>query len=210
MTSFEKEKLWNEGRQILLDAPQQFIDVDVEADGIAGYGSLLALGAVALGGETFYSELKPLYETFLPGNRAFCEAHNLERERLIEEAPEAAQVMQEFHEWVTGLQQKYDKETVFVGLNAGFDWALVDLYFALHGLDNPFGIAGDDLKSLVMPLGGKWDWHDTKKSRIPEIIKPEGEFTHHALEDALYQQKIHFGAAALLANIQRPPAAVLL
>jgi len=202
--SLEKERLWAEGREILLSAPQQFIDVDVEADGIAGYGSMLALGAVAVGGETFYSELKPLFETYLPGNRAFCEARGLEHERLMEEAPEAEQVMNQFHDWIIELQQKHDKETVFVGLNAGFDWALVDLYFALHGLKNPFGIAGDDLKSLVMPLGGKWDWNDTKKSRIPEIIKPDGEFTHHALEDAMYQQKIHFGAAALLANVKRP------
>ena len=203
MSSFEKEKLWNEGRQILLDAPQQFIDVDVEADGIAGYGSLLALGAVAVNGETFYSELKPLFETYLPGNREFCEAHGLEHERLLEEAPEPELVMNQFHDWVVELQEKYDKDTVFVGLNAGFDWALVDLYFALHGLSNPFGIAGDDIKSLVMPLGGKWDWNDTKKSRIPESIKPDGEFTHHALEDAMYQQKIHFGAAALLATVGR-------
>lgn len=199
MESFEKQQLWAEGREILQNAPQLFIDIDIEADGIAGYGSILSIGAVTVHGETFYSEVKPMYETFLPANQAFCDEHGLERGRLLAEAPSAETVMHDFNVWVLANALAHGKDPVFVGLNAGYDWPFIDLYFNRFGIKNPFGIAGDDLKSFVMPLGGKWDWNDTKKSRMPDAIKPEGDFTHHALEDAQYQQKLHFGAVALFA-----------
>lgn len=199
MESLEKQLLWEKGKEILQNAPQLFIDVDIEADGIAGYGSILSIGATTVHGETFYSELKPVGEDFLEANQAFCTAHGLERSRLLGEAPEAEFAMHQFNVWVREMAVKHDKDPVFVGLNAGYDWPFVDLYFTRYGIGNPFGIAGDDLKSLVMPLGGNWDWNDTKKSRMPEAIKPEGDFTHHALEDAQYQQKLHFGAVALFA-----------
>ncbi|HEY8886701.1 MAG TPA: 3'-5' exoribonuclease [Candidatus Microsaccharimonas sp.] len=199
MKALEKEMLWQKGREILQNAPQLFIDVDIEADGIAGHGSILSIGATTVHGETFYSELKPAYEEFLVANQAFCAEHGLERERLLVEALEAEVVMHNFNVWVREMAVKHEKDPVFVGLNAGYDWPFVDLYFTKYGIQNPFGIAGDDLKSLVMPLGGNWDWNDTKKSRMPEAIKPEGDFTHHALEDAQYQQKLHFGAVALFA-----------
>jgi hypothetical protein len=200
LESLEKQLLWQKGREILQHAPQLFIDVDIEADGIAGHGSMLSIGAATVNGETFYSEMKPAQEEFLAANRAFCEEHGLDRERLMAEALDAEIVIHHFNAWVLDMAAKYDKDPVFVGLNAGYDWPFVDLYFTRYGIKNPFGIAGDDLKSLVMPLGGKWDWNDTKKSRMPEAIKPEGDFTHHALEDAQYQQKLHFGAVALFAT----------
>jgi len=199
MESLEKQLLWQKGQEILRGSPQLFIDVDLEADGIAGYGSILSIGAVALEGETFYTEMQPASELFLASNQAFCAAHGLDRDRLLQEAPTPEVAMRQFYDWVVNLSAKYEKNPIFVGLNAGYDWPFIDLYFAQHGIPNPFGIAGDDLKSMVMPLGGKWDWNDTKKSRMPEAIKPEGDFTHHALEDAQYQQKIHFGAVALYA-----------
>jgi len=199
MKSLEKELLWQKGREILQNAPQLFIDIDIEADGIAGHGSILSIGATTVHDETFYSELKPTSEDFLAANRAFCTEHGLERERLLAEALDAEIVMHNFNVWVRKVSILHDKDPVFVGLNAGYDWPFIDLYFTKYGIKNPFGIAGDDLKSLVMPLGGNWDWNDTKKSRMPEAIKPEGDFTHHALEDAQYQQKLHFGAVALFA-----------
>jgi DNA polymerase III epsilon subunit-like protein len=199
MDSLEKQLLWEKGKEILQNAPQLFIDIDIEADGIAGHGSILSIGATTVHGETFYSELKPAFEQFIEGHSVFCAEHGLERERLLAEAVEAEVVMHNFNVWIHEMMVKHEKDPVFVGLNAGFDWPFIDLYFRKYGIDNPFGIAGDDLKSLVMPLGGSWDWNDTKKSRMPEAIKPEGDFTHHALEDAQYQQKLHFGAVALFA-----------
>lgn len=193
-----REEILDTGKQIVLAAPQLYIDVDVEADGIAGYGSMLSLGAQSPTGESFYREIRPITEDYKPGNRDFCEQHNLQRDRLLREAPDADSVMSEFFGWVTEISQAAGKQAVFTAFNAAFDWAFVDLYFARAGLENPFGIAPFDLKSLALPLTGRWDWSKTSKSKLPEIIIPEGDFTHHALEDAQYQQKLHFGMAGLL------------
>jgi hypothetical protein len=196
----QRQELWNSGREIVLNSPQLFIDVDVEADGIAGHGSMLSVGAQSPTGESFYSEVKPAFEDFISGNREFCEAHGLPRERLLKEAPDMGDIMNRFNEWVAELQTRHGKSPVFTAFNAAFDWALVDLYFKKTGIDNPFGIAPFDLKSLALPLTGEWNWRDTSKNKLPKIILPDGDFTHHALEDAQYQQKLHFGMAGLLGN----------
>lgn len=197
----DKAEVFERGREIVLGAPQLYVDVDVEADGIAGYGSMLSIGAQSPTGESFYSEIRPITEDFKPGNREFCEQHGLQRERLLKEAPDFKEVMHKFHTWVTQLEDKTGKPPVFTAFNAAFDWAFVDLYFINAGYDkNPFGIAPFDLKSLSLPLTGEWDWTQTAKNKLPEVVIPEGDFTHNALEDAQYQQKIHFGMAALLSE----------
>lgn len=192
-------EVFKRGREIVLAAPQLYIDVDVEADGIAGHGSMLSIGAQSPTGEFFYSEICPISEDFKPGNREFCEQHGLQRERLLQEAPDFTEVMAKFHDWVAQVSEETGKPPIFTAFNAAFDWAFVDLYFTKSGFGrNPFGIAPFDLKSLSLPLTGEWDWSETSKDKLPEIIIPEGNFTHHALEDAQYQQKLHFGMAALL------------
>ncbi len=198
--SEKRERIWEIGHEIVLTAPQLYIDVDIEADGIAGYGSMLSIGAQSPTGESFYSEIKPASEDFIPGHREFCENHHLQRERLLREAPEAWSVIFSFKEWVDILREKTGKNPVFTAFNAAFDWSFVDLYFVKLNIPNPFGIAPFDLKSLAIALSGNWDWKQTSKGKLPSIIIPEGDFTHHALEDAQYQQKLHFGMARLLGN----------
>ncbi len=88
------EQLWTAGSKIVLDAPQLFVDVDVEANGIAGHGSMLSIGAQSPTGESFYSEIKPYSPDFLPGHKKFCEEHGLQHERLMDEAPELKDVME--------------------------------------------------------------------------------------------------------------------
>src|SRR6187200_2069925 len=75
--------------------------------------------------------------------------------------------------------------------NVGFDFPLVDLGMKEAGLKNPFGIAGYCIKSLANQLSPNYDWSKTTKNKLPPEIIPEGDFTHNALEDAVYQQKIH-------------------
>ncbi len=194
-----RQEIWNRGKEIILSAPQLYIDIDVEADGIVGHGSMLSLGAQSPTGESFYSEIKPAFEEFKPGNKEFCEQRGLQRERLLKEAPELNSVMKEFKEWLEYLKKEYNKPPIFTAFNAAFDWGFVDLYFLKAGFEkNPFGIAPFDLKSLALPLTSNWDWNETSKSKLPKIIIPDGDFTHHALEDAQYQQKLHFGMAGLL------------
>jgi len=195
-----REQLWSTGREIVAAAPQTYIDVDVEADGIAGYGSMLSIGAQSVNGESYYSEIRPASEEFIASNRRFCEEHGLERERLLDEARLFTEVMEEFYEWTrANIRHSMGTRAVFTAFNAGFDWAHTDLYFARTGLKNPYGVAPFDIKSLVAAYRG-WDWSKSVKSQLPQEIVPDEEFTHHALEDARYQQKLHFGMAALLNN----------
>lgn len=192
-----REELWNRGREIIMKSPQCFIDIDIEADGIAGYGSMLSLGAVTPRGDSFYSEIRPITLNYLDGHRSFCETHGLERKRLLTEAPVFAKVMEDFSKW---LRAQDDRPLVFTAFNAAFDWSFVDLYFLYSTLKNPFEIAPLDLKSLAIPFTNDWNWQETKKGRLPKIVLPDGDFVHHALRDAEYQQKIHFGLAGLLGN----------
>jgi DNA polymerase III epsilon subunit-like protein len=202
-STLDRTEIFNRGREIVLNAPQLYVDVDVEADGIAGHGSMLSIGAQSPTGESFYSEIKPAYEEFKQGNREFCEQHGLPRQRLLVEAPDYHEVMTKFQAWLNNLQEQTGKKPIFTAFNAAFDWGFVDLYFLKSGIEkNPFGIAPFDLKSLALPLTGNWDWSLTSKGKLPALIIPDGDFTHHALEDAQYQQKLHFGMAALLGSRQ--------
>lgn len=193
------------GREIVQHAPQLYIDLDVEADGVAGYGSLLSIGAVSPWGETFYRELYPHDEEYIDGNRQFCEEHNLERQRLLREGIPANTAVGELADWSLWLKGKYQKQgkVVMAAFNASFDFPLVGREFERAGIDNPFGVAGFCIKSLAMVLAPGYDWSKTAKSRLPSDIVPPGDFTHHALEDAIYQQKLHFALAGKIADIAK-------
>lgn len=194
------ETLVSTGREVIREAPQLYIDLDVEADGVPGYGSLLSIGAISPWGDTFYRELRPSSDRFLPASRAFAEAHGLERERLLEEGTDPAVAARDLQAWTIGLTEKYDKRrAVLTAFNASFDFPWVDLAMKEAGVTNPFGIAGFCIKSLAMALPHRYDWRQTAKGKLPAELVPPGDFTHNALEDAAYQQPIHFALAGKLA-----------
>ena len=194
------EQLRVQGREIIQRAPQLYFDVDVEADGIPGFGSLLSVGAVSPWGEEFYAELKPSSDRYLEGNRQFCEDHNLKRERLLDEGRDPSEVIEEFHGWVGDITTTYDKKRpVFTAFNASFDFPWVDLAMKEAGiLKNPFGVTGYCIQSLANQLSGDYDWRKTSKDNWPAELVPEGDFTHNALEDAIYQQKMHQALVGIL------------
>jgi hypothetical protein len=192
-------ELIRNGQRIVSNAPQLYIDVDVEADGKPGYGSLLSIGAVTPDGETYYTELQPASDVYIDSQRDFCEKHGLQRERLKREGIRPKTAMQDFYNWTTQQAKRHCKVPVFSAFNAGFDYGHIDLEFIKNGIQNPYGIAPFCLKSLALTLLPAWDWSGTIKDNLPSEIVPSGEFTHHALEDAVYQQHIHFGMAGLIA-----------
>jgi DNA polymerase III epsilon subunit-like protein len=196
-------KLIELGKQIVSDAPQLYIDVDVEADGKAGYGSLLSIGAVTPEGDSYYVELKPGSDDYIVSQREFCENHALERERLLREGVEPRTAIDEFTNWTNLQAEKHGKRPVFAAFNAAFDFALIDLECARSGIKNPYGVAPFCLKSLAQAINPSWDWTKTGKNNLPPEILPGGDFTHHALEDAIYQQHIHYGLAGLLNRNKR-------
>lgn len=190
------------GCAIVKDAPELFIDIDVEADGIAGQGSLLSIGAIDPWGETFYRELKPVAAYgFLPDYREFTNTHGMEHERLLDEGMEPSRAMYEFTEWASESQQTHKKMggIALVGFNASYDFPLVNLELMRSGIESPFGVAGYCIKSLAMALRREqYSWKQTSKSKLPIEVLPEGDFTHHALDDARYQQLIHYGLVGVL------------
>lgn len=190
------------GREIVQNAPELFIDIDVEADGIAGQGSLLSLGAVDPWGESFYRELRPVDANgFIPEYRDFTETHGMEHQRLIDEGIEPAVAMAEFSEWAKERREAHNKvgNIALVGFNASYDFPLVNIEFMRGGVESPFGHAGYCVKSLAMALKRPdYSWKQTGKGRLPAAVLPEGDFTHHALDDAVYQQQIHYGLVGVL------------
>jgi inhibitor of KinA sporulation pathway (predicted exonuclease) len=80
---------------------------------------------------------------------------------------------------------------VFVGFNAGFDWAFVNWYFHHFMGDNPFGISALDIKSYFMGLAGV-AWSDTRSSKLPKRYQEAntGGHSHNALDDAVEQASI--------------------
>ncbi len=200
MAHEQHKALVERGREIVQASDNLYIDLDVESDGIAGYGSLLSVGAVSPWGETFYRELVPTDEHYIDGNKAFCEQHGLSRERLLSEGAAPHEAMRDLAVWEKSLRDRYVKtgKTVLVAFNASYDFPLIDLEYKRAAIENPFGVAGYCVKSLAMALGETYDWRTTGKSKLPQEIIPDGEFTHHALEDAMYQQALHFAMVGKL------------
>lgn len=197
------------GERIVAGADTLYVDLDVEADGKPGFGSLRSVGAAIPSGETFYRELRPTSDQYVVGMHQFCEDHELERERLMDEGEDPAEVMRELDTWTR--EHAGGKPATLTAFNASFDYAWVDLEMLKAGVDHPFGVAGYCIKSLAMSLGvlgGEGDsgityeWRDTAKSRLPLELLPEGDFTHNALDDALWQQELHYALAGLHARLR--------
>lgn len=199
-----KESYFKEGEKIVQNAPQLYIDFDVEADGKPGYGSLLSIGAVTPFGDEFYRELKPSSDNWVESQRQFCEEHNLQRDRLIEEGVSPKEAVVDFIDWANKAKEEREKSGIVLSaFNASFDYPWVDLEIAKAGIKSPFGVAGFCTKSLALAIYPDYDWKQTGKERLPKEIIPEGDFTHNALEDAIYQQKLHFALVGLINAIRR-------
>jgi ribonuclease T len=167
---------------------ERFISVDIEASGpIPGEYSMLALGAceVANLASTFYVELKPINQNFVPAALAVS---SLNLDVLAAEGQDPAAAMGSFRDWLRGILAP-DESAVFVGFNASFDWSFVNWYFYHLLGENPFGFAPLDVKSYYMGLIG-CGWEETKSSRIRQEFQPGKPGDHNALADAQAQAEM--------------------
>lgn len=198
------------GRDIIQASPQLIVDLDVEADGIAGFGSLLSIGAITPWGETFYRELKPTSSEWIEGNREFCETHGLKRERLLDEGMEPSLAISELDAWTRDAMKKYGKyAAVLAAYNASYDFPWIALEYQRTGIENAYtiaGYAGYCTESLLMAFERQYDWDKCGKKQFGSDVKPEGVLSHNALEDAVYQQQFHF---AIIGKYARSGAAML-
>jgi len=164
-----------------------YISVDVEAAGpVPSAFSMLSLGAVVVGDpkKTFYVELKPVNDKFVP------EAMKVVGRTLqdfTKRGRDPKEAMTAFRDWIVSVAKA--AKPVFVGFNATFDWAFVNFYFHEYLGENPFGFGGIDIKSYYMGMTG-CAWEDTRSSRIMPELKGPSPHTHNALDDAVEQAEM--------------------
>lgn len=171
-----------------------FISVDVETSGpIPPLFSLLSIGACAVASgresgtrDTFYCTVKPLIDA--GSDPAALEVTGLSLDELGRTGKEPAEAMLSFEEWI--MATAGGATSVFVGLNAAFDWSFINHYFHRFLGRNPFGFSALDIKSLYMGATG-CPWEDTRSSRMIRALGiSHGKLSHQALDDAVAQAEL--------------------
>lgn len=163
--------------------PELYVAVDVEADGpIPGPYSMISLGMAVAGRPdlTFYTELRPISDDFVPAALAVC---GLDRDRLLAHAPTAQEAMAAAKAWVEGLRSH--GRPVFLAAPAVWDGMFVHWYFVRFTGSSPFGATGSgvDLRSYWMGRTSG-SWFGSRKTDILRALDLRLPHTHHAGEDA--------------------------
>ena len=164
-----------------------YISVDVEAAGpVPAEYSMLSIGACVVGSPevSFYIELKPINDRFIPEALAVC---GFSLEQLKISGIEPGKGMKSFYEWIE--DKATDLMPVFIGFNAPFDWQFINWYFHVFLGSNPFGINAIDIKAYYMGFSGSI-WINTSSSRLPSWLQPADHKKHNALDDAIAQAEI--------------------
>ncbi|MER6254480.1 MTH938/NDUFAF3 family protein [Streptomyces sp. NPDC001584] len=179
--------------------PSLYISVDIEADGpIPGPYSMISFGASVAGRQdgtsytaadpeqlTFYRELRPISEEFVPGALAVS---GLDRDRLVREGADPAVAMAEFRAWVREVSA--GAQPVMCGYPASFDWTFLYWYLIRFGGDSPFGHSGClDMKTLYAAKA-RVPLRAAVKGRMPRELLSRRRHTHHALDDAIEQAEL--------------------
>jgi DNA polymerase III epsilon subunit-like protein len=150
-----------------------YIMVDIESDGpIPGDYSMICFGAVVVekGLErTFYGQLKPISEKFIPEALAVS---GFSREETLA-FPEAESVMHSFTDWLATISKD---RLMFISDNNGFDWSFINWYFHHFLGKNPFGHSSTNLGSLYKGMA--------KDMFVTFKHLRRTEHTHHPVDDA--------------------------
>ncbi|MEU1252715.1 3'-5' exonuclease [Streptomyces chartreusis] len=179
--------------------PSRYISVDIEADGpIPGPYSMLSIGAAVAGVQdgdgftaadpeehTFYRELRPIGEEFVPEALAVS---GLDRERLKAEGSEPAAALAEFSDWVREVSA--GAQPVMCGYPASYDWTFLYWYLIRFTGASPFGHSGClDMKTLYATKAGL-PLRAVAKGTMPRELLSRRRHTHHALDDAVEQAEL--------------------
>jgi hypothetical protein len=181
-----------------------YISGDVEADGpVPGTYSMLSIGLAVAGSydggefrrhdpatETFYAELKPISDEFVPEALA---KSGLDRDLLRATGQPPRDAMEDAAAWVRTVAG--DRRPVFAGYPVVFDWMFVYWYFVrFTEAGSPFGHSSAlDIKTMYATKARVPVTRATKR-HMPAGLLSQRPHTHHALEDAIEQ-------ADLLANL---------
>ena len=147
--------------------------VDIESDGpIPGDYSMICFGAVVVEPglrRTFYGQLRPISEKFIPEALAVS---GFSRDECLE-FPEPRKTMNDFLAWI---RENSSRRPRFVSDNNGFDWQFINWYFHHFVNENPFGFSSTNLGSLYKGLQ-KDVFVNFKHLR-------KTKHTHHPVDDA--------------------------
>lgn len=147
--------------------------VDVESDGPApGIHSMICFGAVIVEAglqRTFYAELRPISEIYIPEALAIS---GFSREDTLK-FPDPMDAMQNFEAWLT---KNIEGRPIFHSDNNGYDFAFINYYFYRYLNRNPFGWSSSNIGSLYK--GITMDLHRNFKSLR------DTAHTHHPVDDA--------------------------
>lgn len=133
------------------------VSLDVEADGpCPGLYSMVSFGAVIVDAEldkTFYGELKPISEKWVPEALAIS---GISRE-THEAFDDPVEVMRRFAEW---LAANVSGRPVIICDNPAFDWQWINYYFHVFYGSNPCGFSarriGDIWCGYKKDLRSQW------------------------------------------------------
>jgi hypothetical protein len=146
---------------------------------------------------TFYRELRPISEEFVPEALAVS---GLDRDRLGTEGAEPAEAMREFTDWVR--EAAVGAQPVMCGYPASYDWTFLYWYLIRFTGSSPFGHSGClDMKTLYATKAGL-PLRAVAKGTMPRELLSRRRHTHHALDDAIEQ-------AELFANLMAWPGTSL-
>lgn len=150
-----------------------YVMVDVEADGpIPGDYSMVSFGAIIVEPDlnrTFYGQLKPISDKFVP--EALAVSGFSRDETLDFEDP--AYVMPRFADWI---KEHCRRRPMFISDNNGFDWQFINWYFHHFTGSNPFGFSSTNLGSLYKGIV-----KDTAQN-FKHLRRTK--HTHHPVDDA--------------------------
>jgi hypothetical protein len=134
---------------------------------------MVCFGAVIVEPElnrTFYGQLKPISERFVP--EALAVSGFSREECLAFDEPQ--HVMQQFRDW---LGANCKGRMIFISDNNGFDWQFINWYFHHFLGGNPFGFSSTNLGSLYkgMQRDAFVNFKHLRKTK----------HTHHPVDDAI-------------------------
>jgi len=128
---------------------QRNVMVDVESDGpCPGMHSLICFGAVIVEPglqRTFYAELKPISDIFIPEALAIS---GFTREECMK-FPDPRDAMHNFSIW---LSKNIEGRPIFWSDNNGYDFSFINYYFWTQLGSNPFGWSSSNLGSFYKGL----------------------------------------------------------
>jgi hypothetical protein len=152
----------------------KYIMVDIESDGpIPGDFSMISFGAVVVDkqlNKSFYGQLKPISENFVPEMLAIS-GHSREETMTF---ADPKQVMDNFAKWI--IENCKDCKPGFISDNNGFDWMFICWYFHHFTGSNPFGFSSQNLGSL---------YKGVRRNMFSSFrYLSETEHTHNPVDDA--------------------------